>query len=98
MRVLESGLAEALHGRDRVGLESVLAADYVLRGSPHIDRETWLQNAIKLCWGDRSDLDDLRVRRQGDVAIASFELTFYVDRATCRANVMRSLVTDVWVP
>ena len=97
IRLLETSLAEALHARDRQRLESLLAADYVLRGVPDIDRETWLQNAVKLCWGDRSDLDDFRARRHEDVVIASFELTFYVDPGTCRPGVLRSLVTDVWV-
>jgi putative salt-induced outer membrane protein YdiY len=95
--VLESSLVNALHARDRQRLEWLLAADYVLRGAPDIDRETWLQNAIRLCWGDRSDIDNFRVRRHGDVVIASFELTFYVDPGTCRAGVQRSLVTDVWI-
>jgi putative salt-induced outer membrane protein YdiY len=97
IRVLESSLFDALHARDRQQLESLLAADYVLRGAPDIDRETWLQNATKRCWGDRSDLDDFRARRHEGVVIASFALTFYVDPATCRAGVLRSLVTDVWV-
>ena len=97
IRLLESSLAEALHARDRQRLESLLAADYVLRGAPDIDRETWLQNAIKLCWGERSDLDGFRARRHDNVVIASFELTFYVDPGTCRPGVLRSLVTDVWV-
>jgi putative salt-induced outer membrane protein YdiY len=94
---LESTLVEALHARDRQRLESLLASDYVLRGTPDIDRETWLQNAVKLCWGDRSDLDGFRARRHDGVVIASFELTFYVDPGTCRAGVRRSLITDVWV-
>jgi putative salt-induced outer membrane protein YdiY len=97
VRLLESSLAEALHARHRQRLESLLAADYVLRGAPDIDRETWLQNAVTLCWGDRSDIDRFRARRHDDVVIASFELTFYVDPATCQAGVLRSLVTDVWV-
>jgi putative salt-induced outer membrane protein YdiY len=97
VRALESSLVNALHARDRQRLESLLAAGYVLRGTPDIDRKTWLQNAIQLCWGDRSDIDDFRARRHDDVVIASFELTFYVDPGTCRAGVLRSLVTDVWV-
>jgi putative salt-induced outer membrane protein YdiY len=97
VRLLESALVEALHARDRQRLGSLLASDYVLRGTPDIDRETWLQNAVTLCWGDRSDLDGFRARRYDGVVIASFELTFYVDPATCRAGVLRSLITDVWV-
>lgn len=97
IRRLESSLLEALHARDRRRLESLLAADYVLRGAPDIDRETWLQNAVTLCWGERSDLDGFRAHRHENVVIASFELTFYVHPGTCRAGVLRSLVTDVWV-
>jgi putative salt-induced outer membrane protein YdiY len=94
---LESTLVEALHARDRQRLESLLAADYVLRGAPDIDREAWLQNVTTFCWGDHSDFDRFRARRFDDIVIASFELTFYVDPVTCRAGVRRSLVTDVWV-
>jgi putative salt-induced outer membrane protein len=97
IRLLESSLVEALHARDRQRLDALLAADYVLRGTPDISRETWLQNATTLCWGDRSDLDDFRARQHDDVVIASFELTFYVDPGSCRPGVLRSLVTDVWV-
>lgn len=97
VRLLESTLVEAMHARDRERLESVLAADFVLRGAPDIDRETWLQNAITLCWGERSDIESFRARRQGRVVIASFELTFYVDPGSCQAAVVRSLVTDIWV-
>jgi putative salt-induced outer membrane protein YdiY len=97
LRRLERALFDALHGRDRAQLERLLADEFVLRGTPDIDRATWLQNATTLCWGDRSDLDAFRVRPYGEMAIASFELTFYVDPSTCRPAVLRSLVTDVWV-
>ena len=97
IRALESRLMRAVHGRDHDQLDRLLAADYVLRGSPDIDRKMWLENALTRCWGDRSDLDKFRLRRQGDVAIASFELTFYRDPTTCQAAVLRSLVTDVRV-
>jgi hypothetical protein len=96
VRLLELSLVEALHARDRQRLEALLAQDYVLRGTPDIDRKTGLRNALELCWGDRSDLDDFRARRQQNVVIASFELTFYVDPSSCRAGVLRSLITDVW--
>jgi putative salt-induced outer membrane protein YdiY len=97
VRRLESRLVEALHARDRDGLDALLSADNVLRGAPDIERETWLRNAVALCWGDRSDVDGFRAIRHGDVVIASFDLTFYVDPGTCRPAVLRSLVTDVWV-
>lgn len=97
IRAREEALARAMHARDLPGLDALLAAGYILRGSPDLDRQTWIRNAVTHCWGDRSDIDGLRVQRHDDVAIASFELTFYVDPATCRPAVLRSLVTDVWV-
>ena len=67
-----------------------------MRSAPDIDRETWIRNALTLCWGDRSTIDAFRARHQGDVVVAAFELTFFVDPATCRPALMRSLITDVW--
>jgi putative salt-induced outer membrane protein YdiY len=92
----ELALAAATHARDRRALEQLLAPGYVLRSAPDIDREMWIRNAISLCWGDRSTIDGFRARREDSVVIASFELTFYVDPASCRPAVMRSLITDVW--
>ena len=97
IRRLESTFFEALHARDRPRLESLLAADYVLRAAPDVDRKTWLRNGMTLCWGERSDIDRFRAQRHDDVAIAFFELTFYVDPGSCQPAVLRSLVTDVWV-
>ncbi|MGE0703115.1 MAG: DUF481 domain-containing protein [Vicinamibacterales bacterium] len=97
IRALEATLLEALHARDREGLEHLLAMDYVLRGVPDIDRDTWLRSATTLCWGDRSDVEAFEARPYADVVIASFELTFYVDPVTCQTGVRRSLITDVWV-
>ncbi|MGE0592745.1 MAG: DUF481 domain-containing protein [Vicinamibacterales bacterium] len=94
---LERDLANAMHARDRARLEQILAPDYILRGTPDIDRDTWVRNAVSLCWGERSDIDDLRVQPLGDVAIVSLDLTFYVNPDTCRPAVLRSLITDVWV-
>lgn len=92
----ELALAGAMHAKDRQRLEELLAPDYILRSAPDIDRETWIRNAITLCWGDRSTIDGFHARQQGGVVIASFELTFYIDPSTCRQAVMRSLITDVW--
>ena len=92
----ELALASAMHARDRQRLEELLAPDYVLRSAPDIDRDTWIRNAITLCWGDRSTIDSFHARQQGGIVIASFELTFYIDPSTCRQAVMRSLITDVW--
>ena len=97
IRAKEDALAEAIHTRNRLQLEQLLAPDYVLRGAPDIDRATWLQNALTLCWGDQSDINVFRARQHDAVVVASFELTFYVDPATCRPAVLRSLITDIWV-
>jgi putative salt-induced outer membrane protein YdiY len=96
IRAKERALADAMHHRNRPQLELLLAPDYVLRAAPDIDRETWIRNAITLCWGDRSEIDGFQLRQHGDVVVASFELTFYVDPGTCRPAVLRSLITDVW--
>jgi putative salt-induced outer membrane protein YdiY len=97
IRAKEDALAEAVHTRNRLRLEQLLAPDYVLRGAPDIDRATWLQNALTLCWGDQSDINVFRARQHDAVVVASFELTFYVDPGTCRPAVLRSLITDIWV-
>lgn len=89
-------LADALTRRDRDRLAQLLAPDFVLRSTPDIARDEWLHNAITLCWGDRADIEALEVRLRGDVAVASFQLTLYVDPGSCRPAVLRSLVTDVW--
>jgi putative salt-induced outer membrane protein YdiY len=93
----ERALSAAMHARDRARLDQLLAPDYVLRGAPDVDRATWLRNALTFCWGDRSDLAAFRATSHGPVAVASFELTFYVDPGTCAPAVLRSVVTDVWV-
>lgn len=92
----ERALTGAMHARDRARLESLLADDYVLRSLPDITRQTWIENAIALCWGDRSDITEFQVRLLDGAAVASFVLTFYVDPTTCRPAVLRSLITDVW--
>lgn len=97
IRAKERALADAMHARNRRRIEELLATDYVLRGVPDIDRETWIRNAIALCWGGRSDIDAFRARVHGDVIMASFELTFYVDPSNCRPAVLKSLITDVWI-
>ncbi len=97
LRTLERTLADAMHAKDEGRLERLLAPDYVLRGSPDIDRATWLRNALSLCWGDRSEISDLQAHHYGVAAVISFELTFHVDPDTCRPALLRSLITDVWV-
>jgi putative salt-induced outer membrane protein YdiY len=96
IREREEAIAGAVHTRDRKRLEQLLAPEFILRGTPDLDREGWLHNAVTLCWGDRSRIDQLHVRQVGDVVIAGFELTFYSDPVTCRPAVLRSLITDVW--
>jgi putative salt-induced outer membrane protein len=93
---LEHTLTRAMHARDREALESLLADDYVLRSVPDIVRETWIDNAVTLCWGDRSEIADPDVRVMNGTAVATFVLTFYVDPTTCRPALLRSLITDVW--
>jgi len=95
--VLERALADAMHAKDAERLDGLLAPDYVLRGSPDIDRATWLKNALALCWGDRSDISEFRARPYSGVVVTSFELTFFVDPDTCRPARLGSLITDVWV-
>jgi putative salt-induced outer membrane protein YdiY len=97
IRALEEALSDAMHRRDGGRIERLLAPEYVMRGAPDIDRAAWIRNAVTLCWGERSDIDRFRVRLEGDVAVASFELTFYVDPSSCRPALLRSLITDVWV-
>ena len=93
----ERALNAAMHAKDGDGLDTLLAPDFVLRASPDIDRSTWTKNALALCWGDRSDIETFKARAQGQVVVASFLLTFYVDPAGCQPAVLRSLITDVWI-
>jgi putative salt-induced outer membrane protein YdiY len=96
IRAIEDELIHAIQRRDRRLLEELLAPDYSLRGDPDLSRDTWIQNAVTLCWGDRFDIDQFRVRQLGTIAVTSYQLTFYVDPGTCRRAVLRSLITDVW--
>jgi putative salt-induced outer membrane protein YdiY len=93
---LEQRLFRAIEEKNRTALEGIVADDFVLRGNPDVSRETWLHDAVTLCWGPRWNLQQLTVREHGDVQIASFILNFYRDPLTCRAVALRSLVTDVW--
>jgi nitrate/nitrite transporter NarK len=70
IRDRELALADAMHARDRQRLEELLAPDYILRSSPDIDRETWIRNAVTLCWGDRSSIDGFHASQQAGVVIA----------------------------
>ena len=74
----------------------MLARDYVLRGRPDIDRATWIKNAVTLCWGDRSDIDEFNAREADGAVVTTFVLTLYQDPLTCGRATIRSLITDVW--
>ena len=93
---LEQRLFRAIEVKDSRTLEGLVADDYVLRGNPDVTRETWLHNAVTLCWGPQWNLQELTVQEHGDVQIATFILNFYRDPLTCRAVALRSLITDVW--
>lgn len=94
---LEQRLFRAIEEKNRPVLESLVAAQFVLRGEPDTDREGWLKNAVSLCWGPSWDIQRVAVREQDGTQIATFILNFYRDPITCRAAPMRSLITDIWV-
>lgn len=96
IREREDALTDAANARDRARLEALLAPDFVLRGAPDLDRQAWIHNALTLCWGNRSRIDQFTARAAGDTMVAGFEMTFYSDPVTCRPAVLRSLITDVW--
>jgi hypothetical protein len=94
---LEQRLFRAIEEKNRPALEALLASEFILRGEPDTDRESWLKNAVSLCWGLSWDLQKLAVREQDETQIVTFILNFYRDPISCRAAPMRSLITDVWV-
>lgn len=70
----------------------------MLRGAPDVGRETWIRNAVAMCWGSQYEISDFAVRgHAGDTAIVSLVLTTYEDPATCEPAIIRSLLTDVWI-
>jgi putative salt-induced outer membrane protein YdiY len=93
----EQGLAYSLNSRDRGHIESLLSEDFVLRGAPDVDRDTWISNAMTYCWGDRWEFSNATVRLDEDVAVASLVVTFFVDPLSCQPALVRSLITDVWI-
>jgi len=96
-RMWEQTFETAVIARDRARLETILADEFLLRGSPDIDRDQWLGTTSALCWGDRVEIAHLRAQRVDGIVPVTFELTFYVDPETCRPSVVRTLVTDLWV-
>ena len=97
IRAQEMALADAVRTRNVTLLERLLASDYVLRSAPDVDRAAWIRNALTLCWGNRSDIERFRTQQHDGVVVATFEMTFFQDPATCRPAVLRSEITDVWV-
>jgi putative salt-induced outer membrane protein YdiY len=97
LRAAEEQLAAALTTKDRDAFERLLAPEFVLRGAPDVDRDTWIANALDMCWGDTYEISDFTVRGQtNDLAIVSLVLVTLVDPATCEPAIIRSLLTDVW--
>ncbi|HEX6324383.1 MAG TPA: DUF481 domain-containing protein [Vicinamibacterales bacterium] len=98
LREREEAVARGIHAKDRAALDALLAEDFVLRGSPDVARAAWLDNAIGLCWGDRSEIDAFSVRSLSeDAATVSFVSTFHQDPVSCEPAVIRSVITDIWV-
>lgn len=93
----EQQLFMAMDTKDRPTLEQLLADDYVLRDNPDVSRETWLTNALTLCWGERANFENVQVRLLETTAVVSLVLTSYRDPTTCGPAELRSLITDVWV-
>lgn len=93
---LEQQLFRAIEEKRRDRLEVLLAEDFVARGVPDVNRQTWLDDAVTLCWGPSWDVEQLTVRQLGETQVATFILNFYRDPLTCRPAPMRSLITDVW--
>jgi putative salt-induced outer membrane protein len=93
---LEQRLIEVVQQNDRSAMEKMLSPEFVLRANPDVDRQTWIDNALKYCWGDRADITDLEVRPSGRMAVVTFVLTFYTNPVTCESQTNGSLITDVW--
>lgn len=98
IRTLEVALARGLVDKDRAALDALLAPDFVLRGRPDVDRVTWLDNAVSLCWGDEATIDDFSIVSLGDAVVATFTLTTYRHPTTCEPAIVRSVITDLWRP
>lgn len=98
LRTAEQQLALALTTKDRATFERLLAPEFILRGAPDVARDTWITNALTMCWGDTFDISDFTVaHRTADTAIVSLVLTTQQDPVTCERAIVRSLLTDVWV-
>jgi len=97
LRAAEERLAAALVAKDADAFQRLLAPDFVLRGTPDITRTTWIDNARKLCWGDRAGVSDFRLPQAStDRAVVTLVLTTSRDPVTCERATVRSLITDIW--
>jgi putative salt-induced outer membrane protein YdiY len=97
LRAAEQSLAAALVAKDEQAFARLLATDFFLRGTPNVDRATWIANALKLCWGDRVEITDFRVvQPAADSAIVTLVMTTNRDPATCEPAIVSSLITDIW--
>lgn len=96
LRALEEELANTLRTRSRADMERLLADEFVLRGSPDVDRATWMDEALRRCWGERFDIERFDTRAEESTALVSFVLTFHVHPDTCQPGTFRSLITDIW--
>ena len=97
LRQAEDELAAALVAKDVAIFERLLAPDFVMRGTPDVTRTQWIENAVKLCWGERADISDFRVLQSADDrAVVALVLTTTRDPVTCERADVRSLVTDMW--
>jgi hypothetical protein len=89
----ERALAAAVDQRDRAAVEALIDDDFSARspGSPDdLDREPWLRAMLGGHAG-RTQVRDLSVREEGDVAVVSFLL----DTGTGHAA-KTQFVVDVW--
>lgn len=94
---LERALADAVLAKDSATLEQLIDDGFVMRGAPDRDRATWIATTVTRCWGDRVDLDDVRVAQIAeDVALVTLRATYHVDPATCRPATLTTLITDTW--
>ena len=97
LRAVEERLAAALVAKDDSVFTQLIAPDFVMRGTPDVTRAEWIDNARKLCWGDRAELTDFRVLQTTTAhAVVALVLTTGRDPITCERATVRSLITDIW--
>ncbi len=94
---LEQTLFRSMHEKAPDEFDRLLSADFVQRGTPDVDRDTWITNALTHCWGNEFDITDFHTRAFGTSVVVSFDLTFHEDPDTCAPGTFKALITDVWV-